>query len=417
MRRRLIAALVGVALATLLVYAGPRAFMITDMVRDREQLGLQRTVTLVAEAIDLRASAGLPIDAPRLEPLLGGRAELGITVRLGDGTVLEVGSVDGRSMEESRALADGGTVTVSIENEAVDRRVSDALVPIAAFGVGATLFAVVVGLLLARRLAHPFTRLAEHAEHLGAADVDPAPRAGVPEADQLAGALDRSQARIAELLRAEREFSSNASHQLRTPLSALRLRLEDLTTWPETTSDVRTELGAALGEVDRLADTVTDLLELARSGGIGDRRDVDLHRAAVEAAGRWQARFGDADRRIAVHPHHGGALVAGSERAVDHVLDVLLENALVHGSGVVDLTVLDRDGDVALCVADQGSFDRSLSEQAFQRSARSSTSTGSGIGLDLARSIAESAGGRLRLMSQDPTVLELSLPRAESPAG
>lgn len=411
MRRRLVAALVGVALATLLLYAGPRTFMISDMVRAREELGLTRTADLVAESIDLRLREDLVIDEGQLESLLGGRSDLEIRVRLVDGTELVAGSVGKTAGVERRPLDDGGTAMVAQEAAAVDRRVTDALVPVVAFGVGATAFAVVVALLLARRLARPFTRLAAHAELLGIEDARPAPRAGVPEADELADALDRSQTRIAELLRAEREFSSNASHQLRTPLAALRLRIEDLSTWPEVSGDARTELDAALGEVDRLADTVTDLLELARSGGIGGWRQIDLRETAVEAAARWQTRFQDAGREIDVAPHAGDAGVASSERAVHHVLDVLFENALVHGAGAVHVSVRDLDGHLSLRIADEGRFDRDLRERAFQRRVRSASSGGSGIGLDLARDIAESAGARLTLVSEDPTAFELTVPR------
>jgi signal transduction histidine kinase len=411
MRRRLVVALVGVALGTLLLYAGPRAFMITDMVREREELGLERTASLITEAIDLRLAGDLPVDRRQLDSLLTGREDLAIRARLADGTELQAGAAGLRPKQVTSALDDGGTVTVSLSSDAVDERVADALVPIAGFGVAATAFAVAVAFLLARRLATPFTRLAHHAELLGIDDARLAPRAGVPEADELADALDRSQARIAELLRAEREFSSNASHQLRTPLSALRLRIEDVSTWPETSPDVRTELDAALGEVDRLADTVTDLLELARSGGIGGWRELDLHHTATEAAARWRDRFAEAGRRVHVHPDPGAGLASSSDRAVHHVLDVLLENALAHGAGTVDVRIEDRGEHLALRVADEGSFDRTLTERAFERRARSSASTGSGIGLDLARSIAASAGARLTLVSQEPTVLELTVPR------
>ena len=411
MRRRLVAALVGVALATLLLYAGPRAFMIADMIRAREEVGLDRTAGLVAEAIDLRLDEGLAVERSHLDRLLVDRDDLQITVERPDGTTLRAGTVDDRAASERRPLVDGGTVVVALDADAVSERVGAALVPIAAFAVVATAFALAVAGFLSRRLATPFVRLAHHAELLGIADAAPAPRAGVPEADELAAALDRSQARIAELVRREREFSSNASHQLRTPLAALRLRVEDVSLWPETAPEVRVELAAALVEVDRLADTITDLLELARSGDLGDWRELDLSEIARGAAQRWSARFEEAGRSLVVHPPDAGLSASTSARAVDHVLDVLFENALAHGAGTVDVHVEDHGDAVALRVADEGRFDRELVERAFQRRARSASSTGSGIGLDLARSIAESAGARLVLADEEPTAFELVLPR------
>jgi signal transduction histidine kinase len=241
-------------------------------------------------------------------------------------------------------------------------------------------------------------------------DDDVAPRSGVPEADQLADALDRSRLRIAELVRREREYSSNASHQLRTPLAALRLRLEDLRLWPDQPGPVRDELDAALGEVDRLSGTITDLLELARSGGIGAWSDVDLCQVVETAGERWQDRFARAGRRLVVSAGDDRPIAATSEGAVDQILDVLLENALHHGRGFVDLQVQHLDTHVVLRVCDEGEVDRSVGSRMFQRFFRSSQSTGTGIGLALAGSIADSVGARLRLASRNPTVFELVLP-------
>lgn len=415
MRRRLIAALVGVALGTLLLYAGPRAFMITDMIREREELGLSRTADLIAEGVELRRNARLPLDETHLTRLLGDRDDLQITVSTPDGSRLMAGDVDEEAAAERRSLVGGDLVTVALGADAVNRRIADALVPIAVFAVAATAFAVGVAVVLARRLSAPFVRLAGHAELLGVAEAGPAPRTGVPEADELAGALDRSQARIAELVRREREFSSNASHQLRTPLAALRLRIEDVATWPEATPTVREELDAALHEVDRLADTVTDLLDLARSSGIGGWRRIDVAQTLDGAARRWEPRFDQVDRQIAVSTPADAILVSTSERAIDHVLDVLLENALAHGAGAVQLRAREVGDHVVVRVEDEGRFDRSLGERAFQRRARSASSTGSGIGLDLAQSIASSAGARLVLADQDPTAFELTVPRSAEP--
>src|SRR5205085_11352066 len=111
-----------------------------------------------------------------------------------------------------------------------------------------------------------------------------------------ADAVERSGTRVAQLVLHEREFSANASHQLKTPLAALRLRLEDMTMWPETDDALRKELEASVGEVDRLTGTVEDLLALAREGGIGSSAELDLHEATAGVASRWQDRFGASER-------------------------------------------------------------------------------------------------------------------------
>lgn len=415
MRRRLIAALAGIAIATLALYAGPRVFMISDMVRDREEVGLERTTDQVAEALDLRQSTGLPVDGPSLAPLAA-RDDIELRLSLPDGAELRAGTVQRPGATTTRTLSDGTVLTAVLASETVDDRIADALVPVVVFGVIAVAFAMLVAVWLSRRLALPFARLAQHADRMALDDGATAPRAGISEADQIADALDRSRRRVAEVLRSEREFSSNASHQLRTPLSALRLRIEDLVTWPEVPDDAKVELDAALAEVDRLADTVTDLLELARSGGISGGHEMDLPVTVAAAAARWLDRFRDAGRDLLLGPGAIDVRAWGSERAVNHVLDVLFENALAHGEGTVDVTVQAVDGTGVVCVADEGSFDRTMTSAAFERRARSSSSSGSGIGLDLARTIAESSGARLRLASLTPTVFELVLPLDRSAA-
>jgi signal transduction histidine kinase len=413
MRRRLIAALVGVAVVTLLLYAAPRAFMIAGLVRHQEERALDRSADLVAQTINLRLEEGEAVHVGTISDLVRAGEEL--TVELGDGTVFAAGTIAGGStVDVDRSLADGGSLTLRLSTDAVDERVADALVPVVVIGSAVVLFAVLLAILLARQLARPFTRLADHADRLGTDD-QAAPRSGVPEADHLADALDRSRLRVTELVRREREFSSNASHQLRTPLAALRLRLEDLRLWPDVDAPVRQELDASLDEVDRLAGTVTDLLALARSGGLGDWSDVDLCDAVEAAVARWLPQFEQSGRWLSVLPAADRPSVATSERAIHQILDVLFDNALQHGRGYVDVQIQQLDVHVAVRVSDEGRIDRSVSARMFQRSYRSAVSTGVGIGLALAQRIAETVGARLRLVSSDPTVFELSLPAGAAP--
>lgn len=415
MRRRLLAALAGLAIGTLLLYAVPRAFVLSDMVREQERRKLERTADLLEEVLDYRLVAGLRIDASTTNFLVGPDEELVIT--RSDGTRFAVGSVELEQLDAvttRRTLQDGTQVTVRLSGASVDRRVSDMLLNIVLIGSAAMAVAIVLARSLSRRLSEPFTELAAHADRFGLTDGGEAPRSGLPEADRLADALDRSRVRIAELLRAEREFSSNASHQLRTPLSALRLRVEDLAHWPETAPVVREELDAALVEIDRLAGTVTDLLELARSGGIGGWTEIELGDVVDRAVTRWRPQFAADGRRVAIPRVSHRPTVTASERSIDLVLDVLLENALAHGRGSVDVTVQDLETHVAVRVADEGTMDPAIGRGAFDRSVRSSASNGSGIGLALARSIAESSGARLQLVSRDPTVFELDLPCART---
>ncbi len=211
-------------------------------------------------------------------------------------------------------------------------------------------------------------------------------------------------------IEAEREFSSNASHQLKTPLAALRFRLDDLTLWPETTKEVQAELIECMSEVDRLTGTVEDLLSLARDGKPANTSAVDLADAAASAVGRWRRIFAENNRELTFSAPPDSVLVTTAPRPMLQVIDVLLENAINHGQGKTSVKVEAVNGRGVVLVGDEGSVDGAVVDRIFDRSYRSATSAGSGIGLALARTIVDTTGGRLVVQSLDPTCFELSFP-------
>jgi signal transduction histidine kinase len=233
----------------------------------------------------------------------------------------------------------------------------------------------------------------------------------VPEIDAIGEALDSSAGRIAELVAREREFSSNISHQLRTPLTALRLRLEESARAGDAGA-LRDELDAALKEADRLEAMIADLLAHARSSASKDIVSVPLGTAAEEHVAAWTALFARAGRRIAVQ-HAAGAEphVLASRGTVGQVLDVLLDNALRHGAGPVRVTVGADVRFATIAVEDSGAgVPAGATERIFDRGA--TTTGGTGIGLHLARTLARADGGSLRLVHAAPPRFALRLRRA-----
>lgn len=209
----------------------------------------------------------------------------------------------------------------------------------------------------------------------------------------------------------EREFSANASHQLRTPLAALRLRLEDMTLWRQTDAEQRAELSAAIAEVDRLTGTVSDLLALARGDAVHSESEVlDLAETSASAAARWRPHFQSKGRSLLINTPPEELAARISERSLSQVIDVLLENSLRHGNGITDVRVELDGGCGVLTVGDEGSISGEVASHVFERSYRSPTSSGSGIGLALARELVEAAGAQLRIASTDPTSFELRFP-------
>jgi signal transduction histidine kinase len=191
----------------------------------------------------------------------------------------------------------------------------------------------------------------------------------------------------------ERAFSADASHQLRTPLAALRLELEALELRGE-------ELPAALVQVDRLQETVDTLLAVAR-----DTQPVtataDLAALLDGAERRWRGPLAADGRPLRVQVAADEPVARATPQVVDEILDVLLANAHRHGDGPVTASVRDTSSWLAIEVADEGPGFAMTPAAAFAR--RAGTNGGHGIGLALAQSLAHAEGGRLEVVDPGPS--------------
>ncbi len=317
-------------------------------------------------------------------------------------------ALDGRSATErigdDRVVAiptdEGGAVRATEPAAEADRRTRDAVLRLAAVASGVVLAASSAAWFLARRLSRPLAGLRAMATRLGGGDFTAAAaRSNLPEIDEVAVALNASGARIGAMVERERRLTADTSHQLRTPLAGLRLALEGELAAPR--ADPTTVLEEALGAVHRMEATVLALTDLAREDS--PAAALSLDDVALGAADRWRPLLAAAGRALEVDAL-SGATVAGRPAAFDTVADVLVDNALHHGRGTVRIAT-EATGRVArLLVADDGTCDRS-DEQLFAR--RASGAGRSGIGLHLARSLADAEGARLRLASADPTTFHL----------
>ncbi len=258
--------------------------------------------------------------------------------------------------------------------------------------------------LLARRLTRPLRELGRSAARLGGGDftATAASSTGVAEIDELADALNSSAARIGILVERERRLTADVSHQVRTPLTGLRLALEGELAAPR--PDANEVLHEALGAVDRLEATVTSLTGLARDQVAAAPFDVDA--AIAAAVRRWRPLFARAGRTVDAGAP-SGAVSPTRRAAIDAILDVLADNALHHGAGRVTIAVDATRGTAAVSVVDEGSCVLA-DDQLFQRHHSAAGSTG--IGLHLARTLAEAEGSRLRLVRRMPTTFQLLLP-------
>ena len=294
-----------------------------------------------------------------------------------------------------------GAVRITLPSETVDERVRSTWIRLAALS-GIVLVTVAgVGLVLARSVTRPIRQVEEAAQRLAEGDLEA--RAGdvhgPPEVDALARQFDTTAERLAQLVEVQRRFVSDASHQLRTPLTALRLRLETM----QPTADDRPRVDAALAETDRLSRLVQSLLVIARSEAAEpELADVDLAAIARDRRDAW-SEFADRSAVDLVIEGPESLVVRAVDGGVEQILDNLLSNALdispEHTTITIGLTSND-DGGGQLTVTDQGPG--MTDDQRRQATARfwrppGSTSSGSGLGLAIVDHLALSGGGELSL--------------------
>lgn len=287
------------------------------------------------------------------------------------------------------------------------------------FAATALVVAVLIGSWQARRLSRDLVQLAAAAERLGSGDPRPhLRRYGVPELDRVAEMLDESARRIADTLAAERRLSQDTSHQLRSPLTALSMRLEEILATDDP-AVIREEAAIALGQVERLSQVVERLLTQSRDTHAARRTVVDVDQVIKQQIDEWRPAFQQVRRRIEV-TGLAGLQVAATPGTLGHILATLLENALYHGGGTVRVrrraTGIATEDSVVVEVSDEGpGIPEELGQQIFERAV--SGRSGTGLGLALARDLAEAGGGRLELVSRRPAVFAVFLPRARPPGG
>jgi len=417
MRSRITAAIVGVTAMVLLALGIPFAIAVQRMVVSSEIVKLQsRTSQELAEiklpldpaelsensaeadalpAFAVYDSSGSLIfgdgpatpDDPTRAALAGNAStatdrHLVVTVPITDEQERPVGAL---RVVETRAVADRRTRTIWM-----------AMLLAGAVALGA---AWLVARWLASRLTRPITRLAESAADLrhGVAIEQAAPT-GIAEIDELASTLSESATRLTAALSRERQFSADVSHQLRTPLAGLRLKLET----PQSDVPAQRLADDALTDLSRIETTVSHLLSLARQA-TPTGPDADIGPVVELVVGRWRHVLAAANRRL-IASTASNQRVRATPTSIEQILDVLIDNAIRHGRGDVTVSTRHISGGTAIDVADQGRVPAGVTEaELFQRG----VGDDHGIGLSLARSIAASDNGRLVLARRNPTTFTL----------
>jgi signal transduction histidine kinase len=385
------------------------AILVTDSVRSDLRL---RTES-VSRAVETRLSFDLEVDAEYLDRWVdsGPDMPMRIAVTTPDGATVTAGDdFDGDTWAYRQSTPSGAFVVVEVPADALFWRGAQVVIlvviaSLVAFGVGA----LVAGR-AARRLAAPLVYLAASAEQLGSGRSSPAMRpSGVEEIDLVARELVRSGERMSARIASEREFAANASHQLRTPLTALSMRLEEI---EMTAGDphIAEEARVSLEQVERLVGVVDDLLSSARRTDGGTTEAVELAGIFDQQQREWGPTFKRAGRGLQF-ADVGDAAVLATPGALTQAMSTLLENSLKYGEGTTSVRVRPpRSGanDVVVEVADEGQgVSDELAPRIFERHVTSGK--GTGLGLGLARDLVAADGGRLELAQRRPPVFAIFL--------
>jgi signal transduction histidine kinase len=410
MRRRLLISMIAVAVAAVLALGTPLAFVLHRLQLDEVSQSLHRDAQGVATTLYERSTISAPSDPSQAARVLSAR----YVVIKDNGTPIYHGGLQPppHSFRSATVTVGQYTVTVEANNSYLSGDFTGELLLIAAVALLAVGIAVVLGLLYARRITKPLDELAGAADRLGSGDSSPLGRRyGIQELDRVAEGLDSSAQRINDLLSAERDFAVDASHQLRTPLTALSMRLEEMVAAADYPDIVREEGAAALAQTERLADVVGQLLGRARRTANGVPTVASVDEIVRQQVVEWEPAFRRVGRRLA-QAGEKGLLAYATPGGAAQVIATLLDNALVHGDGTVTIRTSRTRRSVVVEVRDEGSgVPPDLAPRIFERSV-SGSPNGTGLGLALARTIAASDGGQVVLVRPRPAVFALFLPHA-----
>jgi signal transduction histidine kinase len=293
-----------------------------------------------------------------------------------------------------------GAARITYPTSAVDSRVRRYWLVLGAIAAIVIAVAVVLGVAISAFIVKPLRRLETTAKAVGAGELTArAPEdEGPPEIRSLAAEFNETVTKLDRLLASQKEFVADASHQLRTPLTALRLRLENLSRDVATTG--RPELEGAVDEVERLGNLVEALLALARADARREPADhVDLDAVVRGRVRAWSALADE--RKLRLDTVYGGASAArGTQERVRQVLDNLLENAVEASPANATITIETTVAApwVELHVRDEGpGLTAEQRERAFDRFWRNRDGEGTGLGLAIVRRLVEQDGGTVEL--------------------
>jgi signal transduction histidine kinase len=422
-RRRLVSSTFLVVMMVVILLGVPLAVLEVRSVDTSTKTVLATEARMLAQTVSMQVSKA-SLDGTNSGPLSGYASDWQHMIA-GDHAALIL--VDGQSpiavhglpagvptfsatYDVDRVLSNVGVhVTVRAPRVPADDQIRSSMYLIGGVALAVLVAATGLAYLQARRLTKPLEELAATAERLGSGDPRPRHRRyGISELDRVAEVIDSSADRISTMLGAERRLAAEASHELRTPLAALSMRLEEIITLADDPQTVRDEAEVALSQVERLTDVVQRLLTTVRTHRRSDLAvPIEVDTVIRQQVHEWRPAYQSMRRGIVVSGERR-LMAMATPGAFSQILSTLLENSLIHGAGTVTVHTRAVGGSVVVEVGDEGEgIAPDLEAKLFERGASSRGSTG--LGLAVARELAEADGGRLNLVLQRPAVFAVFL--------
>jgi signal transduction histidine kinase len=402
-RRRLIVSTLAIVLVVLGALAVPVGILVYGSGQQQIEVRLEQQLAEIVAEYNLAVVAA---DAGQVDPQI----LLPLVEMLGPRDGLEVARPGADRFEfvpfrsdsthsVSGSAIDGAAITVSTDTDPLDEDFRRHLNRLLLLVLGGLAAAGALAAVQAQQLARPLERLARRAARLGNGDFSRQPYqpTAIPEIDGIGSALDVSSDKVATMLAAERHFTADATHQLRTGITGISMRVELLAMHsdPVVAEDAR----AALAQIEQLDRTIDELLAAARSRFEGERQPFDLAQLATAHVDEWRRRYAAVQRelRLTVADDPDGHVVQCTPGLVGQVLGILLDNSLRHGRGCTTVTIADA----SIMVVDEGPgiaddavstlFDGPVDPAAHH-----------GRGLSLARRLAQVDGASLELVELRP---------------
>lgn len=407
MYQRFLSATLRVALITVLMLAVVLGAVSAYFIRQIYQEQAQTLASRVLVAVAFRQASSLETTPEYLDSIAGKDA---VTVAFADGREVSNEPESSGPLFVATRQDPLGQLTVTAATSQAPSYLMMGLVGLVTVLVSAISLAVAyrVADRESRRVNQPLGDLATHAETIGSGrPTRKAKPTGIDEIDRIARVLDDRAARVREVLEAERRTSREMSHQVRTPLTALSLRLEEIILTDDL-AEAKAEAAVGVVQVERLTDVIDQLVKGRREGVRTEQEVLDLARMASEQMVEWYPAFAIRRRRITLQAN-GTVLAWASRAGQTQVLSTLIENCLVHGRGDVLIRLRESGTSAVMEVVDtRGVMRLKDGEDPFERGVSAS---GTGLGLALARTLVSADDGDIALTSRKPVTFTVYLPR------